>query len=52
MTAAALSACTPVVIFAAKAGTLPAPVRVRRRLDRITATILIGIAVSLAVEAG
>jgi hypothetical protein len=36
-----MTAFTPVVIFAAKAGTLP----VRRRLDRITATILIGVAV-------
>lgn len=43
---------TLVVIFAAKARTLLARVRVRRWLDRITATILIGIGVSVAVETG
>jgi threonine/homoserine/homoserine lactone efflux protein len=43
---------TLVVIFAAKARKLLAKVRVRRWLDRITATILIGIGVTVAVETG
>jgi threonine/homoserine/homoserine lactone efflux protein len=43
---------TALVVFAATARTLLARVRVRRWLDRITATILIGIGVSVAVEAG
>jgi threonine/homoserine/homoserine lactone efflux protein len=43
---------TLIVMFAAKAHTLLARVRARRWLDRITATILIGIGVSVAVETG
>lgn len=43
---------TTMVIFAAKARRLLAQVRVRRWLDRVTATVLIGIGVSVALETG